>query len=250
MAEQDTRSWWVKDVARVMEETDTFYTRLVEKAPHKTKLALTQEKIIAARGWAPTLSMYEKNFEHVLKQLGFFYVPNRIIPGPAFVFPVKDVYGKYSCAQTKPLEGSVLFGNSKYRFIQESKPVGPRFLGNDYATMKKVIELRKAFFVEGPFDLLAVRLLCPDIPSLSPLTKRLGMAHRAYLRMLGVQELILMYDNEEAKAGKVGATDGAGNMSMEQQAAAIKEMKVTITKCPLLDPSECLKSPIYAKKLK
>ena len=86
--------WWETDVNKVISETEALYTRLVAIAPEKNKLALTKAKIIEARGWAPTLRMYDKHFEQVLKQLEFFYVPNRIVPGPAFVFPIRDVDGK------------------------------------------------------------------------------------------------------------------------------------------------------------
>jgi len=240
--------WWTKDIARVVAETDTFYSRLVEVAPQKTKLALTKEKIIAARGWEPTLSMYQSHFDRVLRQLDFFYIPNRIIPGPTFVFPIRDIHGKYTSAQTRPIEGSVLFAPSaKYRYIGESKPAGPRWLGNDYATLKKIIETRSVLVVEGPFDILAARLVCPDVPVLSPLTKVLGKNHIAYLRMLGVQNLALMYDNEVAKVGK---KEGAGNMSAEQQMRSIKNMTVSSLVCPLEDPSLCLQFRQYAEKLR
>jgi hypothetical protein len=241
--------WWTKDVARVIAETDTFYARLVEVAPQKTKLNLTKEKIIAAREWAPTLKMYQGHFDRVLSQLDFFYIPNRIVPGPTFVFPIIDIHGKYTSAQTRPIESSVLYATSaKYRYIGESKPAGPRWLGNDHATLKKIIDTRSVLIVEGPFDLLAARLVCPDVPSLSPLTKVLGNNHKAYLRMLGVRKLALMYDNEMAK--KAGQKDGAGNVSAEYQAATIKNMTVTNLVCPLEDPSLCLKYQQYAEKLR
>ena len=242
----ENSKWWETDVNKVIEETDVFYTRVAELYPDKSKLLFTKKKIIEARQWAPTLKMYDKHFEGVLKQLGFFYVPNRIIPGPAFVFPIRDVDGKLTCAQTKPSEGSVLaVAGMKYRYIGD-KPIGPRWLGSDYATLKKIIALRKVAIVEGPFDLLAARLMCPQFPILSPLTKMLGKQHIAYLRMLGVRDLFLMYDNEVAKEGKTG---GAGNMSAEQQVAYIKTMNVKALTCPQSDPSECLKHPIFARKL-
>lgn len=246
MSERE-KPWWETDVERVLAETTVFYDRVAELHPNKNKLTFTKGKVVEAREWAPTLKMYDKHFEEVLKQLGFTYIPNRIIPGPAFIFPIRDVDGKLSCAQTKPLEGSMLaVPGMKYRYIG-NKPAGPRWLGNDHQTLKKIIELRKVMLVEGPFDLLAARLLCPNVPIMSPLTKTAGKNHITYLRMLGVNTLLLMYDNEEAKGGKAA---GAGNMSMEQQAASIKTMKVTPLICPKSDPSVCLKTPIYAEKLK
>lgn len=242
----ENKKWWESDVNKVIEETEIFYTRVAERYPDKAKIPLTKKKIIEARLWTPTLRMYDKHFDEVLKQLGFFYVPNRIIPGPCFVFPIRDVDGKFTCAQTKPLEGSVLtVPGMKYRYIG-SKPIGPRWLGIDHTTLKKIIDLRKVAVVEGPFDLLAARLMCPEFPIISPLTKMLGKQHIAYLRMLGVQDLFLMYDNEVGKGGK---SMGAGNTSAEQQAAYIKTMNVKVLTCPQSDPSECLKNSIFASEL-
>jgi hypothetical protein len=231
-----------------MTEAEDFYARLAAVAPDKNKLTFTKGKVVSAREWSSTLKMYDKHFEQVLKTLNFFYVPNRIIPGPAFVFPIKDSDGKFTSAQTKPLEGSVYGINSKYRYIG-TKPASPRWLGNDHATLKRIIETRRVVVVEGPFDLLAARLLCPDVPIMSPLTKLLGKNHIAYLRMLGVKRVFMMFDNEEVKAGKKG-TDGAGNMSMEQQAEMVKTMTLSPLVCPKSDPSSCLKNPTYAEKLK
>jgi hypothetical protein len=245
---QDTKKWWETDVNRVIEETDVFYNRVAEICPDKAKVPFTKKKIIEARGWAPSLKLYDKHFETVLKQLGFFYVPNRIIPGPAFIFPIRDVDGKLVSAQTKPLETSLLaIPGMKYRYIGDKQnQIGPRWLGNDYATLKKIIDMRKVVVVEGGFDLLAARLMCPDYPIISPLTKVVGRQHQAYLRMLGVTDLFLLYDNEVAKEGEEA---GAGNMSAAQQAATIKTMNVKVLSCPKSDPSECLKIPVLAREL-
>ncbi len=246
MSERE-KPWWETDVGRVLSETEIFYSRVAELHPDKNKIAFTKRKILEAREWEPTLKMYDKAFDLVLQQLGFMYIPNRIIPGPAFIFPIRDMDGRFTCAQTKPSEGSMLsVPGMKYRYIG-GKPIGPRWLGNDRSTLKKIIDLRKVMVVEGPFDLLAARLLCPDVPIMSPLTKTLGKNHVVYLRMLGVRELLLMCDNEEAKRGE---KDGAGNMAMEQQVALIKTMKVTPLVCPKSDPSVCLKNSIYAAKLR
>lgn len=242
--------WWEHDVSRVMQEVDDFYARVAVTHPDKDKLPFTKKKIIEVREWEETRRMFEKNFDVVLKQLGFFYIPNRLIPGPAFIFPIKDADGKYTSAQTKPLEGSVLAGLGKYRYIGEKHPLGPRWLGNDHATLKRIVDTRKVMVVEGPFDILAARLLCPDVPILSPLTKLVGKQHIAYLRMLGVNHLVLMYDNEEAKEGKKGPKMGAGNLSMEQQRSLIKDMQVTALDCPKPDPSECLQDTFAAEKLR
>jgi hypothetical protein len=92
--------------------------------------------------------------------------------------------------------------------------------------------------VEGPFDLLATRLACPGYPLLSPLTKHLGKDHVAYLRILGVKILLLMYDNENQ-----------GEEAMEQQARQIKSMRVVPCECPKKDPSKALERLEWAKEL-
>jgi hypothetical protein len=77
---------------------------------------------------------------------------------------------------------------------------------------------------------------------LSPLTKKLGDKHVAYLRMLGVKTIYLMYDNE---------VSGAGNKSMEIECRKLSEWFTMITLlCPASDPSDCLKSMTVAGKLK
>ena len=241
------KPWYEVDVPRVMKEADILYSRLIEKDPKKNKLAVTKEKIIESRGWSPSLKMYEKNFDQVLAQLGYLYVPKLIQPGPAFIFPIRGTEGKYTTAQTKPLEGSsLMIQGMKYRYIGD-KPVAPRWLGNDVGTLQNIINMKKVMVVEGSFDLLAARLVCPDMPIMSPLTKLLGKNHIAYLRMLGVKDVLMMFDNEEAKGTD---KDGAGNMSMAQMASSIKTMRVIPLTCPKSDPSACLKHPVYAEKLK
>ena len=78
----------------------------------------------------------------------------------------------------------------------------------------------------------------------------LGKQHIAYLRMLGVKRLILMYDNEEPK--KENQKEGAGNVSMRIQVASIKEVihEVCEKICPRTDPSACLESMHSAKQLR
>jgi hypothetical protein len=234
------------NVPRLIEETDKLYTRIVEKFPEKTKLQLTIDKVISERGWSPSMRLIKGNFERVVKELNYFFVPKIMKPGPIFVFPLRSPSGGYEYAQTKPLEGSVLWG-AKYHFVGE-RPFAPHWLGSNPETLKAAIKLRSVLVVEGPFDLLACRLLCPDLPIMSPLTKKVGDKHEAYLRMLGVKRLYLMYDNEESK--KEGQSLGAGNLAMEYQATQIKSMEVIPLMCPASDPSEALKMESRAKKLK
>jgi len=235
-----TSDWYLADVPRLIAETDALYARIAEKFPGKTKESLTIQKIVEERGWEGTLGLYKDRFEDVVRQLGCFYVPKVMPPGPAFVFPMRGADGAVIRAQTKPLEGSVLMGEGmKYRYIGDrNKYLGPNWLGNDPETITLIIQRQAVMCVEGPFDLLAIRLACPGYPVLSPLTKRLGKAHIAYLRILGVKRLFLMYDNE-----------AQGEESMEQQKRQIRSMPVVPCECPQKDPSMALEKLEWAKEL-
>lgn len=239
---------YYEDVSSLIRETDKLYAKITAKWPDKTKLTVTMNKIVSERGWEPSLKHIQKNFPRVLTELGSFFVPKAMIPGPVFVFPIRSLEGEYYYAQTKPLEGSVLVNpKSKYRFIGQ-RPYTPLWLGNTPGTLRKIIETRKVIVVEGPFDLLACRLLCPDLPIMSPLTKKIGKKHEAYLRILGVKHLLMLFDNEFAKEGK--GTMGAGELSMVMQERKIHTMKADSLICPSGDPSEALKRESRAVQLK
>jgi hypothetical protein len=236
-----SNEWYLTDVPKVVAETDLLYSRIVEKAPEKTKSAVTIQRIIEVRHWESSLDLYKERFEATVAQLGCFYIPNRIVPGPAFVFPMRSADGTYPRAQTKPLEGSALVINNetRYRYIGEKeKYLGPNWLGNDSETLRLIIQKQMVLCVEGPFDLLAIRLACPRYPILSPLTKHLGKDHVAYLRILGVKQILLMYDNE-----------AGGEEAMQQQARQIKSMEVIPCECPKKDPSKALERREWAVQL-
>jgi hypothetical protein len=241
---------YYQDVQKLIEETDKLYVKIAAKHPGVDKVTLMRDRCVEHRGWKPALPYIQDNFSRVLKQSGSFFVPKIMSPGSAFVFPIRDVDGRYRCAQTKPLEGSVLFdpsGKKKYCFIGE-EPIGPRWLGADPETIKLIMKLKAVMCMEGPFDWLASKLLCPELPILTPLTKRLGKKHIAFLRMLGVKNLFLMYDNEFDK--KTGGEAGAGQVSMREQVKFITSMKAVGLDCPAGDPSSALKESGTAKELK
>lgn len=233
-------------VPKITEETDKLYEQIVAKGG-RDKLTLTREKIIEARGWQPSLYLTKDNFGRALSELGCYYVPKVMQPGPAFVFPVIDTDREVQYAQTKPLEGSVLGGKSKYRFIG-SKGLGPTWLGNTDETIKTVVNTGEVVLVEGPFDLLACWVLAPEVPVMSPLTKRLGEKHQAYLEMLGLTRVYLMFDNELPSAGH---SMGAGNLAMKQHSKELSRyFDVRTLLCPSSDPSEALKNGYTAEKLR
>jgi hypothetical protein len=249
------QSWWYKDVPKLIQETDVMYARLVAKG-QSDKLTATKKKIYAERGWEPSKFLIEKNFDAALKELNFFYVPKGWLPGPCFVFPQVDITGAFTRAQTRPLykveweseEGST--SKSKYCVAGCRKDLfkGPIWLGNQPHILQRIVELGWCIVVEGPFDLLACRLLAPNVPVLCSMTKTINDRHEAYLKMLGVKTLYFMFDNERPK--KEGQTEGAGNASMHRLQHFIKWCNVEPIFTVGEDASECLKVPARARMLR
>ncbi len=222
----------VENIPLLMEKVDALYEDAVKRGKPFTKLSATRDKIIAARGWTPALPTIEPNFDRILTELKVVYVPKVLTPGPMFLFPVMDTEGEINYAQTKPLEGSVYYGR-KYSHLG-IKPVGPLWFGNSLHTIRKIVESGVAGLVEGPFDLLASRLVSPEAPVLTPLTKRIGKEHIAYLRMLGIHTLYFLYDNEASAKGQTAAY---------LQAQDVKtNMKSVVLRCPAADPSDALRT--------
>lgn len=231
---------WYEDIPTLMAETDKLYERIVAKWPEKTKRHQTAKKMVELRGWESSLRLIKSSFS-ILDELQVAYVPKVMVPGPCFLFPLQDVDKKYPYAQVKPLPGSVIQTMGKYHFMG-TKPIGPQWMGLTRSTVERIMRTRRVVAVEGAFDCIACRLLCPDVPVLSPLTKKLGAKHVAFLRMLGVKDLYLMYDNEAS---------GQGNKAMEVESNTLsKYFTVHTLLCPASDPSDALKSATVADKLK
>jgi hypothetical protein len=168
---------------------------------------------------------------------------------------LRDYKGTINYAQTKPLEGSPLSGDGKfkYHYIGE-EPKGPRWFGNTPEMLQKVVNSSLLIVVEGPFDLLAARLVAPIAPIMSPLTKTLGKEHIAFIRMLGIKKLILLYDNEKpdlAKGKKLGAGNAAAKIQVKEvQEACEGRVSVESMTCPASDPSKALENFEDAEQLK
>jgi len=239
-------SWYAKDVPALITAGDELFKRA-----GKPKWLSTANKIIEARKWEPSRKLIEPNLQSVLEQLGFFYFPKGRRPGPCFVFPLRDLGADaVTRAQVKPCY-ELMDTNTdklcKYMLIGPKVTLGPNWLGNDKATIEQVIKQRRVVLVEGGFDLLACRLLCPQLPFLTPLKKSLSKEHETYLRMLGVKTLYLMFDNERAKEGR---DRGAGNASMSIEQQRIKSMTTEVLLCPSEDASACLENLRKARELK
>ncbi len=255
--------YWFKDVPKLMSEVDILYTRA-----GKVKWRSAADRIIEARRWEPTRRIIEPNLEREITRLGVFYVSEVLGPGPCFVFPLRDMGttavqrgrvrldGGSTCIEPEEISRAQLkpcytmkddMGKTcKYINIGPKLALGPNWLGNDLETIEQIIKQRRVLIIEGGFDLLACRLLRPDIPSLSPLKKSLGSEHEIYLRMLGVKRGLLMFDNEAPKDGK---TLGGGNMSMHTTIDRIKTMKMEMLLSPAGDPSACLESVVKTRAL-
>jgi len=230
----------VENIPLLMERVDALFADAVARGKPFTKLSVTRDKIVAARGWTPSLSIIEPNFDHVLTELKIVYVPRVLTPGPMFMFPIMDIEGEFHYAQTKPLEGSIYYGKKYYRLGVET--VGPQWLGNSLHTIRNIVKTGVAALVEGPFDLLASRLVSPEAPTLCPLTKRIGKEHIAYLRMLGIHTLYFLYDNEASAKGQTAAY---------LQAQDVKTyMKSAVLRCPAHDPADALRTANGALALK
>src|SRR6202041_1882975 len=102
-------------------------------------------------------------------------------------------------------------GVAKYGFLGKKDNVpGPHWFGNSDETLRNIARNRSVGLVEGYYDLLACRLMMPGAPILSTGTKTVNESHIQYLRMLGVKDIHLMFDNEAPKGDK---DVGAGELS-------------------------------------
>jgi hypothetical protein len=237
--------WYQKDtVTKLIQTVNAKFAEAKAAGQTYTRNTITQQKIIEARNWKASLPIIQKNFDRILTELEIFYVPKQLLPGPMIVFPMWDIYSVPTRAQTKPFEGSIMAGSGKYMYLglKSKEFAGPSWLGNDPATLRRIIAQKRVLLVEGPFDMLANRLIAPDVPTLSPLTKTLGAEHIAYLRILGVDTIFLMFDNEKPKEG---SDIGGGEISMRALKRDVKDVKVEILYCPSSDPSKALE--IYPK---
>ena len=212
-------AWW-NDLNELRARTDKVYEKV-----GRNIWQLTAEKMIELRGWKAK----EAKLIPILEELGIYYIPKKLVPGPMFVFPEYDAAGKLTRAQTKPLHD--LFGAGKYHTLGVKKEqfLGPVWLGNSTPALQKVLDTKSVLLVEGPFDLVATRM-ATEMPVMSSLTKSIGEKHEIYLKLLGVTQLYLMMDSDEA---------GEKSSAYLAQTLTIPTMSLV---CPDEDPSESFKT--------
>lgn len=235
---------WYEQVPRLLTRVDEVYAELM-KLGKPDKVSVTKRKVYEQRRWEPSKLLIEANLDAAITNLNMFYCPKALVPGPAFVFPLKDVHERCTWAQTRPMPGSILYDydeGKRYRFIGTSHPfLGPKWFGNDDATLLRLIQARTVILVEGPFDVLACKALVPEAPVLSSGTKALSDDHLDYLRILGVRAIRVLYDNERGGQGDKGA------QKIERLASFLK---VETLMCPAKDPSEALTNHHLAARLR
>lgn len=232
------------DIPALLITVDAKFADAAARGKSYTKLSVTRDKIIELRGWQQAVKLIAPNFDRVLTDLKVTYVPRQIAPGPMVLFPIRDVDGEYKYAQSKPLEGSEFYKEAKKYHYIGTEPLGPRWLGNDPATIRAILKRKTCAVVEGPFDWLACRLVAPDQPVLCSLSKTLGPKHIAYLRMLGVRDLAFMFDNESS---------GKGQAAMSYQSRQVQQLPKIKTRIILVDsgdPSNSLTTEEGTRRLK
>lgn len=239
---------WFHDIPAVMSKTDDLYAQLVSMGK-SNKIATTKRKIYEARGWRRDIA--EENFDRVLDRLKVFYLPKALRPGPAFVFPLRDLDGKFREAQVRPLPDSYLFKpDHKYRRLGTNHAFkGPQWFGNDAETLQQIMKKKTVLLVEGPFDELACKLLAPECPVMSPLTKGLTEEHIEYLQILGVTHIAFMFDREADNVKRQGQRgEDAAEASIKKQVKS--GISVGRVLCPARDPSDALRLLSAANELK
>jgi hypothetical protein len=238
-------SEWFHDIPAVMAKTDALFASWVAEGKAVSRNDTTKKKIYESRKWIRRL--VEPNFDAVLNRLQVFYLPKALRPGPAFVFPLRDLDGRYNQAQVRPFPDSYLFlPDSKYRRLGTTQSFkGPQWFGNDLMTIQKIIETQRVCLVEGAFDELACKLLVPDAPVLTSLTKGIGEDHIEYLRILGVNRIVTLFDNEAKGQGSKGAA--VTKQRVEDKFAS--GIEVSSAQCSAHDPSDALKSEPLAVAL-
>jgi hypothetical protein len=233
-------------------ETHRYYDENVTNRGLGTIWEVTKKKIIERRKWTPSLAYYDTHFTQILEELGILYVPKQVDPGPCVLFPQPDYHSRLTHGKIYPFYELMLrSGAAKYGFLGKKDSIrGPVWLGNSDQVLQLIAKYRTVVLVEGPFDLLACRLLWPNAAVMSTGTKSINEAHVQYLRMLGVKTVYLLFDYETAKEGK---SEGAGEVAMSiirNTWGQKSGIRFEIANCPNDDPSMCLEDYYAAKKLR
>jgi hypothetical protein len=246
----DFMDGWFQNVPELVSRIDEFYTAVEQKhGPEQAKFAVSARKIVRLRHWEESYFLFRDHLDRVLRELNVFYCPSNFGPGPAILFPQQDVCGNYFRARMKPMYDLVLKGEpAKYTGLgRKAEWIGPNWLGNSDYIMQRMLDERMVILPEGMFDILACRLLCPDLPILASGTDRLGADHIAWLKMAGVEQVAVLFDAERDPDGKPGP--GVVAAGITQRVLGKEGILVRLLECPAKDPSRCLESATTALRL-
>ena len=226
-------------------KTQEFFDALPPEKKLGDQFSLAAARIVERREWQPSLPIIEANLDAVIRELGIYYVPKTINPGPCIVFPMRDyrMDNMVTSHMIHPFYHVERKGGgiAKYAHLGAKATEGtPSWFGITDEFIRSVHLQRSVLLVEGFYDLLAVRLLHPGAPVISTGTKRVNKAHVQYLRMLNVARVLVMFDHERGNDGKEGAGDRAARYTVKEwdNKHRMRWMAVpTLTE----DPSDALK---------
>jgi hypothetical protein len=242
-----------QDVRYLIAQTqELFEAQIIPKGgPDRWQAAV--DRVVPHRKWESSLSLFKQNLYPILKEMDIFYVPKQIAPGPCFIFPHVDATGESVRGTMRAMGWDLILNNTVSKYAELGRDFefkGPSWIGNTDKVIALMMRLRFVILVEGPFDVLACRLLYPELPVMSSGTKSLNDMHFQYLKVLGVRQINFLFDNEPGKKpGERGAGEIAA-MGMSKLATALGLIP-KIHYCPSKnDPSACLESLQSAIALK
>jgi hypothetical protein len=227
-------------VNTLIAELGTMYEQAIKAGKVGSPADTAVRKLIQYRGWCPQVS--QAAIRRVVEELEIIYVPKGLGPGPGILFPMRDLTGEVLRLHIRLLDDGPERFKMKYMSLIDDKErfLGPAWLGADEPTLQAIIATGEVLIVEGPLDLAAVRIMNCPVPSLSPTTKKLTDDHWDYLRVLGVQRLYTLLDNEQSQVGEKAAHWMGRNPY---------GIEVAECRCPVKDPSDALQSPLTMSML-
>lgn len=226
---------WAKNPDPLLEALEKMYLKAIRAGKIKSPAAATAKKLRIIRKWCDAVP--QKSIEDACATLEVVFIPSTMAPGPAILFPIRDVTGEIRRAHIR-VNNAEAYGVRYISAVSKERFVGPPWFGTDDATLLAIIQTQEVVVVEGPMDLMACRVAAPDIPSLSSLTKRLGRHHLEYLRILGVKRIRPMFDNQPT-----------GAAATEAMLTMVKGFEIAPLLCPASDPSDALKSALKFRAL-
>ena len=215
-------------------QPETLLAQLVDyyqrafKATGKGVVEITARKVRAERKWPASIP--EDALQAAVAALEVIYVPKGVGPGPGIAFPIRDVTGDVRRMHIRLMdEGPETYGMRYMSLTNKDAFVGPAWCGVDDAVLTAIIQQKEALIVEGPMDLLAVRVAGSPIPAITSLTKSLKDDHMDFLRILGVRAIHALLDSDTA-GGKASSFLGRNPYGIS----------VETLHCPMKDPAKLL----------